>query len=235
MEISTALVHRSLAAVCAATTPDAHIYDNPNQQGTKLPCWFIVHREPVSIIRENQRRAWLVYAVDLYHMRELNTPRLFDEYSAVGDALDSVLTYLPVYGTTDTLLHVYERSWELAMNCLKYSLTLRVRCAPDLPPPSMMETLTMDVFLKSIPRIVSVRFVSAIPAFEMPQTLYVYAGHPFVLPTVSGEYPDGHATYTPSGWTLGPFGESVSVSESSFCELVFAVTPIENATELQNA
>ena len=231
MIVDTALVHRSLATVCAAIAPGSYIYDNPNQQGTKLPCWFIVHREPVSIDRENQRRAWLIYSIDLYYMLELNTPRLFDSYSTVADALDSALTYLPVYGTTDTLIHVYDRSWELAMNCLKYSLTLRIRCAPDLPLPSMMGTLTMDVFLKHVPRVVSVRYVSQIPAFEVPETFYTYAGTPFLLPTITGEYSDGEAVYRPTGWSIGAFGESVSVQESTFAELLFSVIPYDDETD----
>lgn len=230
MIVDTALVHRSIATVCAATVPDSYIYDNPNQQGTKLPCWFIVHREPVSIERENQRRAWLIYSVDLYYMLELNTPRIFDAYSTVADALDSALTYLPVYGTTNTLIHVYDRSWELAMNCLKYSMTLRIRCSPDLPPPSMMGTLTMDVFLKHIPRVVAVHYASQIPAFEVPETFYTYAGELFTLPTVTGEYSDGTAVYRPSAWSIGSFGATCALSRSAIAELEFDVVPPDDET-----
>ena len=230
VEISTEIVHKSLAAVAASIVPNSYVYDNPNQQGTHLPAWFIVHREPVRIERENQRRAWIIFGIDLYYMIELNTPRVFDEYARVGDALDCALTYLRIYGT-DKLVHVFERSWELAMNCLKYSLTLRIRCAPDLPLPSMMGTLTMDVFIKHVPRVVSVRYVSQIPAFEVPDTFYTYAGTPFVLPTITGEYDDGEAVYRPTGWSIGAFGESVSVQESTFAELLFSVIPYDDETD----
>lgn len=150
MVISTELVHKSLASVAASIVPNSYVYDNPNQQGTHLPAWFIVHREPVRIERENTRRAWLVYSIDLYYMIELNTPRVFDEYSRVGDALDYALIYLTLY-ESEVVTHVYERSWELAMNCLKYSMTLRFRVSPEIEQPPKMQVIEdLLVFLKSL-------------------------------------------------------------------------------------
>lgn len=146
--ISTELVHKSIASIALAAVPNSHVYDNPNQQGTHLPAWFIVHREPVRIERENRRRAWLVYSIDLYYMLELNTPRVFDEYARVADDLDYRATYMMVYGTTE-IVHVYDRSWELAMNCMKYSMTLRFRCSPEtVAPPKMAVIESLEVFLK---------------------------------------------------------------------------------------
>ena len=228
MEISTALVHKSLAAAIIANVDAcAVVYDNPNQQGTKLPCWFIVHREPVSIIRENQRRAWLVYAIDLYYMRELNTPRLFDEYAEKGDALDCALTYLPIYGANEAVWHVFDRSWELAMNCLKYSLTLRIRCAPSIvEPPKMAVIEDLDVFLKSNPPIVSVRFADPEHLVsDMPQTIYAHSGEYVTLPDIECVFDVDGYTYVPTEWSIGGFGESVRVNSSEFAELRYNITP----------
>lgn len=209
VEISTEIVHKSLATVAASTVPNSYVYDNPNQQGTHLPAWFIVHREPVRIERENQRRAWIIFGIDLYYMIELNTPRVFDEYARVGDALDCALTYLQIYGT-DKLVHVFERSWELAMNCLKYSLTLRLRCAPDIiEPPKMQVIEDLRVFLKDAGYFSRVTFIcSQFPDIDMHiETMeHVPRGGSIVLPTVSGEYEIDGETWIPVRWDKGEFG-----------------------------
>ena len=40
--VDTPLIHKSLSAYLLTLTPNANIYDNPNQQGTKIPAWFIM-------------------------------------------------------------------------------------------------------------------------------------------------------------------------------------------------
>lgn len=209
VEISTELVHKSLATVAASTVPNSYVYDNPNQQGTHLPAWFIVHREPVRIERENQRRAWLIFGIDLYYMVELNTPRVFDEYARVGDALDVALTYLQIYGT-NRLVHVFERSWELAMNCLKYSLTLRLRCSPDIiEPPKMQVIEDLQAYLKDAGYYSRVTFTcSQFPDIDMhiETVIHIPRGGSIVLPTVSGEYEIDGETWIPTQWDKGEFG-----------------------------
>lgn len=217
VEISTELVHKSLAAVAASTVPNSYIYDNPNQQGTHLPAWFIVHRDPVRIERENQRRAWIIYGIDLYYMIELNTPRVFDNYASVGDALDCALTYLPIYGT-DKIVHVFERSWELAMNCLKYSLTLRLRCSPDIiEAPKMQVIEDFRLYLKENGYFSRITFVcTKFPEFDMQieQVEHVARGASIVLPTISGEYESGEKIWIPVRWDKGEFGETFGPIDS---------------------
>ena len=78
IQIDTPTVHRSIAQALRGVTPEATIYDNPNQQATRLPAWFIVHREPVRIEREISR--WvLVYALDLVYMLDFNITGLYDK------------------------------------------------------------------------------------------------------------------------------------------------------------
>lgn len=149
--LDTPLVHKSFSDVINKITPGAHIYDNPNQQGTKLPAWFIVHRDPVTITRDLDKMAWLTYGIDLYYMLELNMPRTFDSYSAVADALNTELKYLTIYGT-QFKTHVIDRSWQLKLDCLCYSTTLKFRVSETEEPETKMQVIEdLAVFLKNQP------------------------------------------------------------------------------------
>jgi len=149
--LDTPLVHKSFSDVINKVTPGAHIYDNPNQQGTKLPAWFIVHRDPVTITRDLDKRAWLTYGIDLYYMLELNMPRTFDSYSTVADALNTELKYLTIYGT-QFKTHCIDRSWQLKLDCLCYSVTLKFRVSETEEPETKMQVIDdLAVFLKNQP------------------------------------------------------------------------------------
>lgn len=150
--LDTPLVHKSFTSVLQKITPNAHIYDNPNQQGTKIPAWFIVHREPVTIERDLDKRAWLTYGIDLYYMLDYNLPRTFDSYSSVADALNTELKYLTIYGTTFKV-HVQNRSWSLQLDCLRYSTTLKFRVSETEEPETKMQTISTEVFLKTVNKI----------------------------------------------------------------------------------
>lgn len=135
VEISTQIIHASFASVINSIQAGANIYDNPNQQGTTYPAWFIVHRSPVEIQKDFGKirygsRYNLTYQIDLWYMIQQNITRLFDQYTQVAEALDSKLEYLPIFGS-DAIVHVYDRSWGLEMNALKYSTTLRLQMYSD--------------------------------------------------------------------------------------------------------
>lgn len=134
--IDTAIIHASLATVINRVQPGANIYDNPNQQGTVYPAWFIVHRSPVEVRRDFTRinggnRYEVTYSIDLWHMLQQNITCLYDQYSKVAETLDANIEYLPLFGTDGIVLHVYDRSWSLELNAMKYSLTLRFHCYMD--------------------------------------------------------------------------------------------------------
>lgn len=208
--INTPVIHKSYASVLSRIDPNALIFDNPNQQGTKLPAWFIVHREPVSSTCAIGGYQWLVYAIDIYYMVEYNKPRLFDEYAAIADQLDLELEYLPIYGT-DTVVHVFDRSWELAMNALKYSTTLRLRVHPSVQREPYMQVIeSLEVFLKTQFPLVRVYFTNTShPEFDIdfPSRLFTYKGQYLTLPTVTGVYrDDDNHRWEPVAWTIGAFG-----------------------------
>lgn len=208
--INTPVIHKSYASVLSRIDPNALIFDNPNQQGTRLPAWFIVHREPVSNTCAIDGYQWLVYAIDIYYMVEYNKPRLFDEYVAIADQLDLELEYLPIYGT-DTVVHVFERSWELAMNALKYSTTLRLRVHPSIQREPYMQVIeSLEVFLKTQFPLVRVYFTNTShPELDVdfPSQLFTYKGQYLTLPTVTGVYRDDeNHRWEPVAWTIGAFG-----------------------------
>lgn len=148
--VDTPLVHKSLSTFLLSITPDVNIYDNPNQQGTKIPAWFIVHRSPVSIVREIGR-AWLTYEIDLFYMSNLNMTNTFDVYSSIADRLNTAFEYLPIFGT-NFVTHVLDRSWALQLDCLRYSITLKFRVSRDTKLEEKMRVIeSLTVFLKNQP------------------------------------------------------------------------------------
>lgn len=222
--IDTPLVHKSIATVLASIDPSAYIYDNPNQQATKLPAWFIIHREPVKIEREINR-AWLVYSLDLFYMREYNTPRLFDDYATIADSLNTAFVYLPIYGYESIKTQVYEREWGLQLDALKYSITLRFRVSQDAVPVEKMQVISdLAVFLKTKLQSTVTFTNNEHPEFnvEFPSSISITTNHRISLPEVTGEFEDADYIWTPNAWTIGSFGESYRVDENITTDLVWA-------------
>jgi hypothetical protein len=311
VQISTQIIHKSFAAVINEVQANANIYDNPNQQGTVYPAWFIVHRSPVEIRRDTGKRLdgnryELTYQIDLWYMLQQNITGLFDQYTQIAEALDSKLEYLPIFGS-DAVVHVYDRSWSLELNALKYSTTLRLRVFTDtnfvfepmeviedvntfiknanmvtmsftneehpefeveLPLPiaaeigdyvrlpfvsahhheeeqtwiaykwdigdfgkaiQMNENMTANLLWK-VAEIVSLSFANTEhPEFEieLPDPVVLEKGGSYVLPELSGEYEKEGKTYEPDSWTIGGFGESISVTEDTITDLIWKeITPV---------
>jgi hypothetical protein len=224
--INTPIIHKSYASVLSRIDPNALIFDNPNQQGTKLPAWFIVHREPVSSTCAIDGYQWVVYAIDIYYMVEYNKPRLFDEYAAIADQLDLELEYLPIYGT-DAVVHVFDRSWELAMNALKYSTTLRLRVHPSVQREPLMQVIQdLSVFLKLQFEAILTFENTTHPEFDaqIPNPISVTTGQSVNLPFVGGEFEDDDYKWTPSGWSIGAFGARIRLDESITTNLLWSST-----------
>lgn len=222
--IDTPLIHKSIATVLSSINSNAYIYDNPNQQATKLPAWFITHREPVKIEREIGR-AWLIYSIDLFYMLEYNTPRLFDDYATVADSLNTSLIYLPIYGLDGVKTQVYEREWGLQLDALKYSFTLRFRVKQDTVPDEKMQVIEdLSVFLKNQSESYIIFTNEDHPEFDVsfPTSLYVQTGKRINLPMVSGSFTDDNYIWTPSAWSIGAFNESVLVEENTTANLLWS-------------
>lgn len=230
IELSTQLIHASIAAVLRDIDPNAEIFDNPTQQGTPYPAWYIVHRQPVERQRECGNRYMLVYGIDIWYMLQQNITRMYDQYTQVAERLQDVMEYLPIYGHPGVLIHTYENSWNLELNAMKYSITLRLRCSRNtVPEPKMQVIESLDVFLKTHFTIVRIRFVNPKPELdvEIPDILYAYVGVPIALPIINGIYKDGDGVrWEPKRWSIGGFGEEVEVTENTVTELEYEEVPV---------
>jgi hypothetical protein len=212
--------------------PEAHIYDNPNQQGSELPAWFIVHRAPVDIHKEGGKinhgsRFLVTYSIDIWYMLKQNITRLYDQYTEIAERLDTELEYLPVFNSS-AVLHVHDRTWSLEMNALKYSTTLKFYVYtnnPDAADYPKVDVITgPDVFLKNQ----SESFITFTnedhPEFDVsfPTSLSTKTGNKINLPSVSGSFVDDEYTWKPDSWSIGKFGELVKVNENMTANLVWA-------------
>ena len=219
IEISTQIIHASFATVINKIQPNANIYDNPNQQGTTYPAWFIVHRSPVEVQKEsgkrfNGNRYLITYQIDLWYMLKQNITRLFDQYTQIAEQLEYHLQYLPIFGS-DAVVHVYDQSWSLELNALKYSVTLKLRVYTDenfvLTPMEVIEDLS--IFLKNQRESIVSFTNTEHPEFDpvYPNSFSVTTGRSVNLPYVGGRFEDDNYFWTPSSWDVGAFGELIKV------------------------
>lgn len=232
VEIDTQIIHASYAAVINKIDPEAHIYDNPNQQGTELPAWFIVHRSPVEVRKDLGRinhgsRFDITYSIDIWYMLKQNITRLYDQYTVIAEQLDAQLEYLPVFNS-DAVLHVHDRVWSLEMNALKYSTTLRFKVYTNNPDainyPKVDVITGPDIFLKNQGESYIIFTNEDHPEFDVsfPTSLYVQTGKRINLPMVSGSFTDDNYIWTPSAWSIGDFNESVLVEENTTANLLWS-------------
>lgn len=229
IEITTQLIHASYASVIREIDATANIYDNPNQQGTYYPAWFIVHRSPVEL-QKGIGRWTLVYQIDIWYMLKSNQTRLYDQYSAIAEQLDDKLEYLPIFGT-DACVHVLDRSWGLELDALKYSTTLRLYASKGPKPviPYMEVIEDLRVFLKNQ----KVEFCTLSftndehPDFsvELPDDIIASVDSFVKLPSVSGEHEEGGELWVPNEWDIGVFGQPVKMSNDITANLLWSIKP----------
>lgn len=211
--INTKVIHASYAQVLREIDPNADVFDNPNQQGTAYPAWFIVHRAPVERLKEIGRYT-LVYQIDIWYMLQQNITCLYDKYTLIAEQLQEKLEYLPIFGHEGVVVHTYDMSWGLELNALKFSTTLRLRCSRDKTPDEYMQVIErLDVFIKMAFPLIRVYFTNVSHPeldIEIPNQMFCYYGDTMVLPTIEGIYRDAeNHRWQPVGWTLGGFGETI--------------------------
>lgn len=227
IEITTATVHNSIAQLLQSITPTAHVYDSPNQQKTEMPAWFIVHREPTRIERKISR-CELVYSIDVVYMLSFNLTQLYNEYSLIGDALDSALNYLRIGdASAGALVHVFNRHWQPDPDGLKYSFELRFRVAPDTRLSETMQVIEdLQAYLKDAASVetVSIWFRDTLPesGVEMPAEMTRNRGETISLPTIYGSFEQDGITYTPKRWTAGKFGAAYTFENNYTASLLWS-------------
>lgn len=127
MTFQTADFIGSLAAYLHPHFPGVSIYSNPNQQGTKTPCFFV----GVHIAREEERIGGgriRTYPVELFYLEAYNLPDLDDRYRSAAEKLDGLMELVPYSsgGEGPQLLRTSGREWQIELGSLRYSFELQV-------------------------------------------------------------------------------------------------------------
>lgn len=146
MNLTVSTVAQSLAAYLATYFPGVTFYENPNQQGTQAPCFFLQIR--YSNINLAQGGRWLrVLGLDLVYLQDYNLPNLQQLYEAAAEQLDLVMETFPYADGVSTdgpaLLRTYDREWRIDLDALHYQFELRNFVSLPPEPVEKMETMTL--------------------------------------------------------------------------------------------
>lgn len=136
---SLELLTRSLANHLSPFFPQASFYADPNQQGTKTPCFFVQQRF-ASIESKIGSRFLRKIGVDLVYLLDYNLPDLQRQYQNTADTLDEVLDFL-LYsdGVENAWLHCEKRNWTIAIDELHYKFDIHAWCSLAESFPKMEE------------------------------------------------------------------------------------------------
>lgn len=123
---------RSLADYLAPSLPGVTFYDNPNQQGTKLPAMFL-QRTRANIDLKMGGRFLRRLGLDLVCLVDYNQVDMDDQYTRAAGILDERLETFPYSdgeGGQSVLLRTHERSWSLQDDALHYKFDLKIWVTP---------------------------------------------------------------------------------------------------------
>lgn len=116
----------SIAGLIKERYPEVPVYSNPNQQGTKTPCFFIFFM-PSEIKDEMDRRSRRVIGIDIVYLVKRNIPDAYDRLVLVADQLDDMLETIPYReGDKFAKLRTFGREWKIDDGELHYQITLKV-------------------------------------------------------------------------------------------------------------
>lgn len=141
-KITNSLISSALSDILAENFPDSTIYDNPNQQNTELPAWFINYIPGSSIQKAVNNRYWRSLHIDLVYLLEYDLPDVYDQYRDAAEKLDEVLE-LFTYTQDDQeyLIRTYDRNWRMDLSALHYELRLDLRVSLEKPKDPVMERI----------------------------------------------------------------------------------------------
>lgn len=122
----------SIAGVLKAEYPDIPIYNNPSQQGTEVPCFFVFFM-PTEIEKQIGRRFMRNIGIDIVYLVEKNDPDAHDKMVSAADTLDCALEFILYEGKEK--LRTFDREWKIDDGELHYQLKIKaVVSYPDQTP-----------------------------------------------------------------------------------------------------
>lgn len=146
MNFTLSAIASSLAAYLAPSFPGVTFYEDPNQQGTTTPCFFLQQRD-AEIAPQISDRYYRTIRLDLTYLVDYNLPDMQQQYSAAADQLDFLMETFPYSDGTETgLVRTYNRVWRIDLDALHYNFDLQVRVtAPTTPiPMESIQSLTQE-------------------------------------------------------------------------------------------
>lgn len=115
----------AVARMLKSHFPDTKVYSNPNQQGTKAPCFFVFFM-PSDMEGEMNGRMRRVIGVDVVYLTKRNIPDAYDRLTAVADRLDEAMEKIPYGDAADgTGLRTFDREWKIDDGELHYQFTVK--------------------------------------------------------------------------------------------------------------
>ena len=127
---------KSLAGYLAPLFPGVAFYEDPNQQGTRCPCFFLQQRDAEISLRTGGRFLRQV-SLDLTYLEDYNLPDLQRRYEAAAQVLDRCMETFPcllpgdAFPPKTTLLRTYDRNWRIDLDALHYRFRLQLWEAPQ--------------------------------------------------------------------------------------------------------
>lgn len=145
MTFTVARVAQSLADYLAPSFQGVAFYEDPNQQGTSCPCFFLQQRYSYINLAAGGRRQRII-GLDLTYLEQYNLPDLQQKYQAAAEILDLSMDTFPYSdGENSVVLRAYDREWRIDEDALHYKFELRVWIVPDEernPMEQLDETIT---------------------------------------------------------------------------------------------
>ena len=127
----------SLAGLLKAEYPEYPVYDSPNQQGTRFPCFFIFFM-PSTVDSHVGDRFLRDLGIDIVFVQQRNLVNGNVRIHAIAQYLDETLELFPYSdGSSDpVMIRTFERQWKNEDMELHYQFHIRQRVA--LPRENML-------------------------------------------------------------------------------------------------
>lgn len=139
-EFTLELLHQAIGEAVCTALPGVTVYDNPSQQGTRLPALFITCRGTQRIEDQIGGRWLRKLRYDLCYLERHNRPDLGERYIRAAEALDGALESVSY---PDGLpLRLEKRGWFVELDSMHYQFDLNIRVR--LPyTPNFMESMNL--------------------------------------------------------------------------------------------